>query len=243
MRVLTPRMSDAVPEAVLANVAGGVAGGDRCEIGIEAGAGAQALVAGQTAERIYRAIDAPARWKTRLTLGPGATLEWLPQETILFDGARLERGIEVDMAGDARLLAVETLVFGRAAHGERMTGGSLAERWRIDRAGRPVWRDALRIEGSGFRCAAAARAGLDGARVSATLIHAAPDAAAHLEGLRRLLCATSGFAGATALRGLVVARFLAREAGTFKRELAVLLGAFRALALGRPAAPPRVWLC
>ena len=243
MRILTPRAHNGVPEAVLANLAGGIAGGDRCEVGIAVGPGAEAVVSGQAAEKVYRAIDAPAAWATRLTLGPGAALEWLPQETILFDGARLNRRIEVDMAGDARLLAVETLVFGRAAHGERMADGGLADRWRIDRDGRPVWRDALHIGSGAFGPAAASEAGLRGARVSATLIYAAPDAPEHLEALRRLLAGMSAFTGASAVRGLVVVRFLAREGGAFKRELAELLGLFRASVFDRPALAPRVWLC
>lgn len=243
IRILTPRTLNGVPEAVLANLAGGIAGGDRCEVGVAAGPGAEAIVSGQAAEKVYRAIDAPAEWTTRLTLGPGATLEWLPQETILFDGARLRRRFEVDMADDARLLAVETLVFGRAAHGERMVRGGLADRWRIDRDGRPVWRDALRIGNGTFESAAAAAAGLGGAQVFATLIYVAPDAPERLEELCGLLSEMSAFAGASAVRGLVAVRFLAGEGGAFKRELAGLLGAFRASAFDRPALPPRVWLC
>lgn len=243
MRILTPRPANGVPEAVLANLAGGIAGGDRCEVGVAAGPGAEAVVSGQAAEKVYRAIDAPAEWATRLTLGPGAALEWLPQETILFDGAQLRRRIEVDMADDARLLAVETLVFGRAAHGERMASGGLADRWRIDRDGRPVWRDAFRIGRGAFEAAAASEAGLRGACVSAVLIYAAPDAPDRLEELRLLLADMSAFAGASAVRGLVAVRFLAREGGAFKRELAELLGLFRASAFGRPALAPRVWLC
>ncbi len=243
MRILTPRAVNGVPEAVIANLAGGIAGGDRCEVGVAVGPGAEAVVSGQAAEKVYRAIDVPAECTTRLTLGPGATLEWLPQETILFDGARLRRRIEVDMADDARLLAVETLVFGRAAHGERMVSGGLADRWRIDRDGRPVWRDALRIGSGVFESAAAAEAGLRGARVSATLIYAAPDAAERLEDLRRLLSGMSAFSGASAVRGLVAVRFLAPEGGAFKRELAEFLGALRASVFDRPALAPRVWLC
>ena len=242
LRVLTPRPSAGAPEVVIANLAGGVAGGDRYHVQAEAGPGAEGLLSGQAAEKVYRAIDRPAVWRTRLRLGPGAALEWLPQETILFDGARLERWTGVDLAPDARFLAVETLVFGRAAHGERMSAGGLADRWRIDRGGRPVWRDALCIDGD-FEAAFGAEAGLRDARVSATLLYAAPDAEALLAELRRLLAAMTAFAGATALRGLLLARFLAHEGGAFKRELAALLGAFRAMALGRPAAAPRVWLC
>ena len=243
MRILTPRPENGVPEAVLANLAGGIAGGDRCLISVKAGPGAEAVVSGQAAERIYRAIDVPAEWTTQLTLASGTVLEWLPQETILFDGARLNRCMNVRMKGDARLLAVETLVFGRAAHGERVAGGGLADRWRIDRDGRPVWRDALCLRDRAFGQAATTTASLGGSRVLATLIYAAPDAPERMELLRRLLGHMSTFAGASHVRGLAVVRFLAREAGIFKRELADFIGTFRASVLDRLALPPRVWLC
>jgi len=97
--------------------------------------------------------------------------------------------------------------------------------------------------GCDFERASTSVAGLRGASVSATLIYAAPDAPARLEELRRLLAGMSAFAGAGAVRGLVVARFLAREGGAFKRELAAALGALRACVFARPAEPPRVWLC
>ncbi len=243
MRILAPRPTKGVPEAVLANLAGGIAGGDRCEIGVAAGPGAKAVVSTQAAEKVYRAIDAPAEWMTRLTLAPGAALEWMPQETILFDGARLKRRTEVDLADDAQFLAVETLVFGRAAHGERIVNCDLAERWQIDRNGRPVWRDVLRIKDGAFESAIMAGAGLRGSSVSATLIYIAPDAPEHLDEIRMLLSNVSAFSGASTVRGLVAARFLAPEAGKFKRELTELLGRFRAMVFGRPALPPRVWLC
>ena len=243
LRILTPRPANGVPEAVLANLAGGIAGGDRYEVFVAAGPGAGAVVSGQAAEKVYRAIDAPADWFTRLTLGPDAAVEWLPQETILFDGARMRRRIEVDMARDARLLAVETLVLGRAAHGERVRHGSLTDTWRIDRDGRPVWREALHMGSCDFERASASVAGLHGASVSAILVYAAPDAPARLEEFRRVLAGMSAFAGASAVRGLLVARFLAREGGAFKRELSAALGVLRACVFARPAAPPRVWLC
>ncbi len=243
MQILTPRPTRGVPEAVLANLAGGIAGGDRCEIGIAAGPGAKAVVSTQAAEKVYRAIDTPAEWMTRLTLAPGSALEWMPQETILFDGARLKRQTEVDLADDAKFLAIETLVFGRAAHGERIANCDLAERWQIDRNGRPVWRDVLRIEDGAFESAIMADAGLRGSSVSATLIYIAPDAPERVDDIRMLLSNVSAFSGASTLRGVMAVRFLARDAGRFKRELMELLGRFRAMVFGRPALPPRVWLC
>ena len=97
--------------------------------------------------------------------------------------------------------------------------------------------------GCDFERASASVAGLHGASVSATLVYAAPDAAARLEEFRRVLAGMSAFAGTSAVRGLLVARFLAREGGAFKRELSAALGALRAIVFARPAAPPRVWLC
>lgn len=241
-RLLVPRVYGAPPEVVLANTAGGVAGGDRLDVVVTADAHADATVTGQAAEKIYRAIDAPARIHTRLDVGAGATLEWLPQETILFDGARLERRIDVALAADARLLLAESVVFGRRAHGgELFRTGLFDDRWRIDRDGRPLWRDALYVAGGGAALGAAA--GLAGARALATLVYAGPDGPALLEPLRDLIERTGLFAGATATRGLLIARMLGDEAGALKRALAEVVGGFRALALGRPATAPRVWLC
>ncbi len=240
-RLLAPRMHGGPPEIVLANTAGGVAGGDRSDVTVEAGPGANATVTGQAAEKIYRAIDAPARITTRLTLEAGSTLEWLPQETILFDGARLDRRIDVSLAPDARLLLAEMLVFGRKAHGESFQTGRLLDRWRVDRAGRPLWRDGLLVEGGSNALAAAA--GFGGARALATIVYAGPNAADLVEPLRALLDAAGHFSGASLVHGLLIARLLGDDAGPLKRGLSNIIGAFRAQALGRPAAAPRVWLC
>ena len=122
-RLLTPRTHGEAPEAVLANTAGGVAGGDSLSVSVECGPGADGVVSGQAAEKIYRALDAPAKMQTKLRLDAGATLEWLPQETILFNGALLNRQINVDLADDARLLMAETIVLGRKAHNETFASG------------------------------------------------------------------------------------------------------------------------
>jgi urease accessory protein len=240
-RLLTPRTHGEAPEAVLANTAGGVAGGDSLSVSVECGPGADGVVSGQAAEKIYRALDAPAKMQTKLRLDAGATLEWLPQETILFNGALLNRQINVDLADDARLLMAETIVLGRKAHNETFASGCLTDYWRIDRAGQPLWRDRMLVEGGGDSLFAAT--GFRSARALATMIYAAPDAAAHTEYLQTEMANLPIFAGATHVRGLLIARMLGDDAGALKSMLADVIGAFRHRTLDRPATAPRVWLC
>ena len=240
-RLLTPRTHGEAPEAVLANTAGGVAGGDSLTVSVDCGPGADGVVSGQAAEKIYRALDAPAVMQTSLRLDAGATLEWLPQETILFNGALLNRQINVDLANDARLLMAETIVLGRKAHNETFASGCLTDTWRIDRAGQPVWRDRMLVEGGGDSLFTAT--GFRSARALATMIYAAPDAPAHTEYLQTEMANLPIFAGATHVRGLLIARMLGDDAGALKSMLADVIGTFRHRALDRPATAPRVWLC
>ena len=240
-RLLTPRTHGEAPEAVLANTAGGFAGGDSLSVSVDCGRGADGVVSGQAAEKIYRALDAPAKMQTTLRLDAGATLEWLPQETILFNGALLNRQINVDLADNARLLMAETIVLGRKAHNETFASGCLTDYWRIDRAGQPVWRDRMLVEGGGDSLFAAT--GFRSARALATMIYAAPDAASHTEYLQTKMASLPLFAGATYVRGLLIARLLGDDAGALKSVLSDVIGAFRHRVLARPATAPRVWLC
>ena len=137
LRLPTP-LGDAPPEAVVINTAGGLTGGDRFAVEVELGEGAAATVTTQACERIYRSTGEPAEVTSRLRVAAGGRLAWLPQETILFDGGRLSRGLEVDLAGDAELLCVESILLGRAAMGERVIQGLLHDRWRIRREGRLI---------------------------------------------------------------------------------------------------------
>ena len=144
LRLRFPR-SDAECEAVLVNTGGGMAGGDRASIAVEVGANARALVTTQSAEKIYRCEGEPARVETRLSVEPGGSLVWAPQETLLFEQASLERRLDAEVAADASLLIVEAAVFGRLASGETDVAARLHDRWRIRRAGRLVFAEALRL--------------------------------------------------------------------------------------------------
>lgn len=237
-KAFLPRVAGPAVEAVLVNSAGGMAGGDLFRWGAEVGAGAALVVSTQAAERVYRSTGAEARVEARLSVGAGGRLDWLPQETILFDCARLSRRLEVDMAADARLTLVETLVFGRAAMGERLSQTWVSDQWRIRRAGRLVHAEALRLDGdAGF--ALGRRALLGGAAAMATLVHLAPDAAERLEDARALAQAARarrGVEAAVSLKASVlIARLLGSDAQALRAALVDFLVAFR----GEP--PPRVW--
>ncbi|RFC62496.1 urease accessory protein UreD [Fulvimarina endophytica] len=219
-------------EAVLLNTSGGMTGGDRLAWRCEAGDGTHLTLATQTAERLYRAVDGRAETKVHLTVGRGARLDWLAQETILFDGARFSRSITCDLAEDASLLLCEPLVFGRSGMGEIVQTGALADRWTIRRAGRPVHIEALRIEGAiDDMLQGAAVAG--GRRAHATVLLLSPEAEACLEPARAIL-GESG--GASFFDGKLLVRLMATGALALRRRLLPLL-----LLLRGGYALPRCW--
>lgn len=226
--------------AVTINTGGGIAGGDRLTWGARFGAGTRAVVTAQAAERVYRssATDGGLAGEvaTRLEIGAGAAADWLPQETILFDGAALSRRLDVEMAADARLLLVESVVFGRAAMGEQVTTCRLADRWRIRRGGRLVFADTLRLDGDPRAILAGAATG-KGARAVATVLLAAPQAERRLDGVRAELEGFDGAAGASAFDDLVVVRLAAASARTLRDRLVQVLVHIREADL------PRVWSC
>jgi len=216
-KALFPRPQGQALEAVLVNTAGGVTGGDRFSTEAAAGPGAALTLTTQAAERAYRAVGlVPARIATRLSARDGSRLAWLPQETILFEGAFLKRSLEAEFSASARFLMVEPVVFGRAAMGEELHGARFHDRVRLRRDGELVWFDALRFEGD--LAAQMDRPALGaGARAMANLIYAGPDAEAFLGPLRALLPET---AGASLVRdGLLAARLLAPDSYLLRRSL------------------------
>ena len=235
-----PRSSEDVKEAVVANVSGGIAGADQLELQINSGEATNVSITSQAAEKIYSALDTPARIRTKIRVGERGCFEWLPQETIVFDGARLDRLLEVDFGPGATALLAEIVVLGRTAYSEQFRSGHLLDRWSINSEGSPVWRDAFEIDNSG---AISKAAGMAGRSVIATLVYAGPDAPKHLDALRELASQTDGMSGATSFRGILLARFLASEAGRFKAGFARMIGELRSRLLGRAAQAPRVWYC
>lgn len=240
-RVLFPAPDPGEPfVAVLLTTSGGLTGGDKVEIEVVAEADTVAVVSSQSAEKIYRALGPPTVIRADLTVAPGAWLEWLPHETILFDRARLDRRIELHLAPGARVLAGELIVLGRTARGESFDTGLLHEAWRVMRDGKLIWADVLRLDGD-IPSLLAHPAGFAGHFAQATIVFAADDAPAHLDAARAALEACASAAAVTVVNGLLIARFLASDAQLLRREVGVLWLALRRAA-GGPAAPlPRVW--
>ena len=144
LRVRCPGPASAELEAVIVNTAGGVAGGDRFTLGVTVEPGARLVVTTAAAEKVYRTLAPEARIDVKLDVAAGGSLAWLPQETILFDRARLKRSIDVDLAEDAQLVLAEAIVFGRSGMGEVVHDSFLFDRWRLRRGGRLIHAEALR---------------------------------------------------------------------------------------------------
>jgi len=246
LRVLFPAPAAGDPPvAVIVTTSGGLVAGDRLDIRVELAPGATAHVTASAAEKVYRSTGRTTTIRQTLSIGPGAALEFLPPETILFDGARLQRETVIDLAPGSAFLGGDIVVFGRRARGERFANGFLREVWELRRNGYLVWGDALHLDDDVGRiiddpvC-------FDGAAAFATMIFSPPagDVRSLLDGARVVqgVCATTGLrAGATTIAGAVIARWLASDAAVLRRAYADLACHFRSAALGLPPRLPRVW--
>ena len=246
LRVLFPMPAAGDPTlAVLLTTSGGLVAGDRLDIGVYLSTGAAAHVTASAAEKVYRSLGPTTTIRQSLSVGAGAVLEFLPLETILFDGARLDRETAVELGPGAAFLGGDILVFGRRARGERFTRGFLREVWQVRREGKLVWGDALHLEDdvAGIIDDPAC---LDGAAASATMIlaPAGREARGFLESAREIQSVGAAGelrAGVTAIAGLVVARWLAADAAALRRAYADLACHLRQVAMGLPPLLPRLW--
>jgi urease accessory protein len=233
-RLLFPAIAVGTPlEAVVVNTSGGLTGGDRFEAAVAIAADARAVVTTQACERIYRSDGSDAHVETRLSVGKSAHLAWLPQETILFDRARLRRKLVIEMAADSSLLAMEAVLLGRKASGESLAQGLFRDSWRVRRAGKLIFAEETAFEGD-LVSRLAAVATLKGAAAYATVLLVAPDAASHLDAAREVLTKEAAEGGMSTFDGLCVARLIAQDGATLRRVLISLLRA-----LGGEL--PRVW--
>jgi urease accessory protein len=243
IRVMFPTTgSGAVEEAVFVNAAGGIAGGDRLESAVTALAGASIAVTSQAAEKVYRALSEPARVATKLRACEAAKLAWLPQETIVFNRARLSRETEIELCSGAELLALEWLVLGRAAHGEEMIGGHITDRWLVKKDGRPIWADNFRATDETFPHLHR-KALLSNCKAIATLIYFGPHLDKRLEFLRDIAPSLACDCAATSVGGLIIVRFAAKVSSDLRLALRGFLQQF-SQELGRgPFRVPKMWSC
>jgi urease accessory protein len=228
-----PGPDSASLEAMIVNTAGGIAGGDRHRLDIAAGEGARLVVTTAAAEKVYRSLGPDAEIDVRLTAAGGARLAWLPQETIMFDRARLARRIDVDLAEGASLLMAEAVVFGRSAMGETVNEGFLSDRWRLRHGGKLIFAETVRLDGTIAR--KLSEPAVAGGGVATATVLAVPGDEAAVERVRALSESFFGEVGISAWNGLAVARLCAKDGASLRCDLAVVL-----TALGGEL--PRLWL-
>lgn len=233
-KAMLPRMNAGLPEIVFLNTSGGLASGDRLSFSVDLRARARALATTQTAERAYRAEGPAAEARVAVSVGEGGWLDWLPQETILFDGARLNRVTEIDLAEGAGCMMLETVVLGRLAMGERLHRLHLSDRRVVRRNGRLLHHDALALDDAALSWLDHP-AMLDGARAMASLAVIASHAPDLLVTARQVLDEPGVTAAASAPPGRLVLRLLARDNWPLRRQIMRLLGALR------PDPLPRIW--
>ena len=232
-KIRLPNTHSGALEAVLINTAGGLTGGDDIAWEASAAPGAKLVLTTPACERIYRSTGEPARVAVRLHAGVGAHIDWLPQETILFEGAKLDRSLDVALDDGATLTAVEAILLGRQAMGEAARAARLSDTWRIRRGGKLMHAEATRLSADPLE-----RDGLsllDGALAFATILHVGADAERKLAFVRALL-PTTARAGASVAGERLTVRAMA-ESGLALRRLIVPIVAL----LSGAGALPRLW--
>jgi urease accessory protein len=220
-----------VCHAIVVHPPAGIAGGDELVLDVQTEKSAFALLTTPGAGKWYRSAGPWASQK--LAFDVGGALEWLPQETIVYDGALADLSTEVRLASDACYIGWEILCLGRTGSGERFTRGTIRLSTHIHRNDRLIWLERGRIDGGGKLMQS--QAGLAGHSVCGTLIAAAPNgvmkgAPTRVEGL-----------AVTALPGVLIARYLGDSSEEAKQLFARLWAAIRPGLLGREAHEPRIW--
>jgi urease accessory protein len=233
LRVRFPNVSAGPLEAVIVNTGGGMTGGDRFAIEMAVGAGAHLIAGTAAAEKVYRSNGPDAEMSVKLDIAEGASLAWLPQETILFDQARLSRRIDIELAPNASLVMAEAVVLGRAASGEMMNEGFFADRWRLRRDGKLIYADTAWLEGAIAARLIEPAVTRGGIAIATVLI--TPCDEATLASVRALREHFTGEVGISAWNGIAVARLCAKDGTALRHDLIAVLAA-----LNQPV--PRLWL-
>ncbi|OEO32099.1 urease accessory protein UreD [Devosia insulae DS-56] len=230
-KIRLPHTHDPSLQAVLINTAGGLTGGDEVSWDAKAAPGARMVLTTQACERVYRSLGDDATVSTRLEVGAGAHLDWLPQETILYEGGRLNRSLEVDLAPDASFFAIEAIILGREAMGEAARGARLSDSWRIRRDGRLLHAEATRLSTDPLE-----RDGLSllaGAGAFATLLYVGTDAERKLDPVRAL---TTGQSAASVIGERLVVRAMAPSGLALRRIITPIIAK-----LSGAGTLPRLW--
>jgi urease accessory protein len=230
---------DAVCHTIVVHPPAGIAGGDELDVDVRVGTQAHALLTTPGAGKWYRSAGPWARMRVAFAVEEGACVEWLPQETIVFDGALADMHTEVDLAGDARYIGWEIVCLGRTGSGERFGRGECRLDTRITRDGEPLWLERGRIAAGGPLLASPA--GLGARTVCGTLIATVNAPAPALLAACRGETPSAGDAAITLLPGVLVARYLGDSSEAARRYFERLWTHVRPHVAQRAAVTPRIW--
>lgn len=234
-----------VCQTILLHPPSGIVGGDLLNIAARIGEQAHAQIVTPGAGKWYRSGGAEASQTIRFAVADNATLEWLPQETIVFDGARCRMQMQVELAADSRYFGWDILCLGRSASGERFVNGNLSLHTRVERDGKPIWLERGQIAGNDPLQGSAA--GWAGASVCGTLLatlQSGDQATPLLDACRALAPADAAEHGITLLpsgAGLLLARYLGHNSEAARHWFIALWQVLRPALIGRDAVPPRIW--
>ncbi|HIF58826.1 MAG TPA: urease accessory protein UreD [Rhodospirillales bacterium] len=242
-RILFPNIPDKdITQAVVVNTAGGLVGGDKISVEVTVEKKANALVTTQSAEKVYRSAGTDSKIEINLIVEAGSWLEYIPQETILFEGSRLRRQTHVNVERDGKLIAGEIVVFGRLGYGEHFQTGLIHDGWEIIRDGKLVWVDALHMQDD-IASIIADPACFDGAVSMATTVYIGPDAEDNLPVVQKFLeSLNSGvLSSVTCVNEILIIRWLSKDILDLRNDFCAFWGAFRNKIAGLPAKLPRLW--
>ncbi len=225
-KLRVPRFSH---EAIFINTGGGLAGGDEFEHEFSCGENSKLTLTSQAAERVYQTLGPPAVIRTQMNVEENSQFMWLPQETILYDGASLQRNFTVALAPSAKFLSVEPVVLGRTEMGEKISKIHLKDRWRIKLGGVLLHAEDLLLGPN----LPTSKSTLAEAKAFATVIYVAEDAERQLDAVRSLM---NNNAGATAWNGKLIARVIAEDSFLLRKALIPVLNT-----LAGSNALPKIW--
>ena len=228
-----------VCHAIVVHPPAGIAGGDELAIEVDAQSGAHTLITTPGATKWYRTLGASARQDVRIAAAPGSIVEWLPQESIVFDGARAAMTATVELAGDAVFIGIEMLCLGRIASGERFETGNVTMATRVLRDDRPVWIERGHFHGGDPLLDSPI--GFAGQPVTATLLAAAPHVGPQHVDACRADRPVAGRGAITLLPGLLVARYLGPSCEPGRDWLVRTWSRLRRALTGCAPALPRIW--
>lgn len=229
----------AVCQSIVVHPPAGIVGGDQLTLDVAVGAGAWAQLTTPGAAKWYRSAGARAQQRLGFSVAPRATLEWLPQESIVFDGAIAGLATHIALHEDALFLGWEIVCLGRRLAGEAFRRGQLRQEITIVRDGRRQWTERALLGGGAALLSAPI--GLNGETVFGTFFAAAPLVPDDLLLACREVDCENGEGGITRLPGLLLGRYRGAEPESARRYFAALWSSARPLLAGRAAVPPRIW--